>query len=148
MKLAFKKASGLFGNLINIWTGLNGFDHVELVFNNGMSFSSTYSGVRFAKIKYEDYPNDFIIVDIDCKELFNLTEKEVWDRCTQIAGSKYDGKGIMLYEFLPFRIEDPKSFYCSESVAYAIDFKPYQISPNKLYRKIIKLKIECIKNND
>ena len=136
MKLAFYR--GRYGTLadwaIILWTmGL--YSHVELVFSNGTSFSSSGrdGGARFAEIGYSHKERwEFVKLDIDGEE-----EKEIWNECKRLIGKKYDWLGIFFHQFLPLNTQDDDKWWCSEIVAYILGILPFRISPNKLYNAVI-----------
>lgn len=135
MKLAFYKAEhgNIIDKLIGLWTR-GPFSHVELLFSDGVSFSSSQwdGGVRFKKIDYS-HKERWSFLDIDGI----ANESEVKYLANKLRGAKYDWLGIFLYEFLPFNIQNSKKWYCSEICAHLLGLTPCQMSPNKLY-KIVK----------
>ena len=156
LTLAFYKSEygGVLGKLINWWTKYdkytwrktaNRFNHVELIFSDGMSFSSQekkYSdgspaGVRLKKIKYS-HPERWLFVRFPLV----CSEKRVRNKAESILGAKYDWKGILLYQFLPFGLEDANSWYCSECTSWALYLEPYKLNPNNMFDKVIQYVID------
>ena len=143
MKLAFKRASGFVGNAINLLSGRRGFCHVELVFSDGMSFSSTTldpgdgdDGVRFKDIRYSG--------GVEKWAFHRLTVSEYAERAMRAAaevleGAPYDKGGVLRFLF-PWLKEHPKRYFCSEVVVTVLQaggvlpasVKPWKVSPNAL----------------
>ena len=144
VQLAFRKGwvnksgfDGLYAFFIMIrsWSL---FTHVELKLPNGLSFSSVDEGVRFKKIKYS-HPDRWQFVELDVVKLINPVTKinfnnaqELYDFCKTIHGD-YDWTGIVLYEGLPFGIDDPGKWWCSEVCSYVIGLIKYKINPGELF---------------
>ncbi|NJL70930.1 MAG: hypothetical protein HC888_04590 [Candidatus Competibacteraceae bacterium] len=110
------------------------FTHVELLFSDGMCFSSTENegGCRFKKIDMDF--SRWVILEIDCPE------DKIRKFCEQREFCKYDWFGLL--GFILRRNTDRKNrYYCSEVCAEAmsiegvIKFKPL-LSPNTLYWKL------------
>ena len=136
MKLAFYK--GVHGNifdwLILLWTW-GKYSHVELVFGDNTSFSSSQwdSGVRFKKINYSHLNRwDFIELPFDADE-----EEVIKEKCKKLVGKAYDWIGIIFDQFLPLNIHDQDKWWCSEVVANVLGILPERVSPNKLHRMLI-----------
>lgn len=145
IKVAFYKSES--GNiedyLVDKWSNMlnkilhrsiicyNGFSHVELVFSNGISFSSSKrdGGTRFKTI---DYGNNWEIINV--QSLY--TEDEIFQKAVTLDGLKYDWLGLFLHEFIPLDIEDRKSWWCSEVVCYLLGVEDYNINPNYFYSLI------------
>jgi len=126
---------------ISLWTRSK-ITHTELVFPDGCSYSSSAmdGGVRRKVIQYS-HPERWVFVKL-CHRIGNYeacyiqTCRESFDL---ILGADYDHKGIWLGEFLPFRMQDPNKWYCSEACKYALNWrKPHQVSPKELHAEAIR----------
>ena len=146
LTLAFYKAehADVVGKLISWWTKWDlytwkktagRFCHVELIFSDGMSFSSQEKadsdgsnyGVRFKKIEYS-HPERWMFLRFPIKN-----ESKIRKEASLLIGNKYDWLGILLYQFLPFGKENPKAWYCSECTSYVLGFDPYKLNPNTMF---------------
>jgi hypothetical protein len=136
MKLAFYK--GVYGNvldwLIMLWT-MGQYSHVELVFSDGVSFSSSQwdGGVRFKKINYS-HKERWGFIELEIAE---EKEQELREKCEKLVGKKYDWLGIMFDQFIPLNTQDSDRWWCSEIVAHILDIEPERVSPNRLYRRMM-----------
>lgn len=141
MKIIFYRAnySNWFGKQIARFTK-GEFSHVEIMFSDGLCFSSVSEekGVRIKEM--EVTPEEWEIIDIGHKDI----EGQVKEYCMQFVGKKYDWLGILGFILSPIydRIYGkPEKYYCSEIVTEVLCkfdiIECYQrISPNELYRKI------------
>lgn len=149
MKMAIYIAStgSLVDKAIDIWTGLHGYSHCEIVFDHIESSdddtwlccsSSPRDGeLRFNRI--DIYSRHWHVVDIP---EINTVEQEqtVYDQLKKMEGAKYDWKGIFLFFIFRFvKKQDDKKWWCSEICAYVLNQYVksdlcYRISPNKLAR--------------
>jgi hypothetical protein len=109
MKVIFyiAKSGDWLDKFVGLWTR-GKYSHCELVFSDGMCFSSSPrdGGTRFKAIEIN--PKHWDIVEVS-------TDKEVEIRqwCESQCGLKYDWLGILgLAIHLP--IENRKKWYCSE----------------------------------
>jgi hypothetical protein len=140
MRLAFKKSSGFTGKLIDWLSGGDGFCHVELIFSDGISFSSTTMdeekpGVRFKQIAYS-HPQTWVFVELAVTE---DQEAQMVCKAIEIEHAPYDYRGVARF-VLPWMPEHPTAYFCSESVLTALQagglfpgIKPHKVSPNRLY---------------
>ena len=120
------------------------YSHCELILDRkfkgsgkALSFSSSYrdGGVRKKVIDYDPNKWDFLVFNIE------LTFNQLLVKCKQYIGFEYDLLGIFLNEFLPFGIHNLIKWYCSEILNRVIFYcliNKCQISPNKLFIKILK----------
>ncbi len=150
MKVALYIASSgsLIDKGIDIWTGLHGYSHCEIVFEHVMipadgkwltcSASPRDGEVRFNKININS--GHWHLVDIP---EVDTMEKEaiVYNLLMTMVGDKYDWKGILLYFIFAFmKKQDNNKWWCSEIVGYILDRfgspMKYRISPNKLAKKL------------
>ncbi len=131
MKLAFYKASKgtLLDTAINIWTGGYGYSHVELVFSDGMSFSSSprEGEVRLKKIDFD--PDKWEFCDL---RNYDMDEARVRAQAENFVGRDYDWKGIFLWFVLSIKKQDNSKWWCSEIIAFLLKWQNFRISPNKL----------------
>jgi hypothetical protein len=137
MKLAFYRAiaGGLLDWLIAMrhW---GKYSHVELVFSDGLSFSSSIrdGGVRFKRIEYKPDRWDFLDLPITAPEEY-IVRRWAEDQ----LGKGYDKPGILAY-INPLRKQDPNRYYCSEICCEALqqigwfrDVDPAWVWPTKLF---------------
>ncbi len=125
MKVAFYKGKGNWTDkLIRLWTG-GIYSHCEIVIGDEWYTASWYDGgVVKRKINYNKDSWDFIEVP----DTFIKNTVEFFE---QTKGAKYDLKGILLNEFLPFKTEDSDRWYCSEWAAKVFGLN-IKTNPNKL----------------
>lgn len=138
MRMAFYKSNrGTFLDfMIDAWTGFGGFSHCELVFSDGMSFSSSprEGKCRFKSIKYDD---KWVMVDLDW--IGDLNEGEIRLQCINEVGKKYDYLGIFFTFVLPIHVDDRKKWWCSEICTKMIGIKKFRISPNRLFKVLMNV---------
>lgn len=110
-------------------TGNYGYSHVELIFSNGLSFSSSDrdGGTRFKNIKYD--PSRWVIYEIPASASY---EYRTFHRAKEIAGQKYDYLGILFYHLIPIKLQGNNRWWCDEAVSYALGFRNFRKNPNKL----------------
>lgn len=137
MKLAFYKATNenLFGKAIAWWTK-GPYSHVELVFSNGMSFSSSSrdGGTRWKRIDYSDGKWDLVEIPVNA-----VDEARIARWCDSVCGAKYDWDGIFGF-VIPFWRQHANDWFCSEVCTAALQrvgllsgVNPASTSPSKLY---------------
>jgi hypothetical protein len=151
IKIAFYKGDGDILNKIVRWWTKSKYSHAELVLPDG----ATWIGISpLLKSKVES--REKLIVDnlewdfIKVK----ITEEQyqtIIDFFDQTRGCGYDWIGMLLSQFLPFRIKYHNRWYCSEWIAYAlriacvIDWKIIKIydrkdlSPGVLYSIVAEI---------
>lgn len=136
MQLAFKKADGnFFSRAIGLLTG-GKFCHVELVFSDGMSWSSNYpEGVRFIVQMY-GIPG-WTMLPVPCTK---REEETVRQWCSTKVGTPYDLRGVVLFKN-PVIHEDEAKFFCDEACITALQqigrimkIDAGEESPNSLYK--------------
>lgn len=141
MKIAFYKGKGqILDKVIKWFTGGN-FSHVEILFKDGICFSSSTRdkgiGCRFKQIDMDD--GKWGIIDV---EVPDESEEAVRDWCTTQLACKYDFIGIIGFAITPFRnsMQSDKRWYCSEIVAEGLrrgntkyDNIPKRINPSMLH---------------
>lgn len=154
LKVAFYRAridGRIWDQAVNWFSGFGGFAHVELVFSDGVSFSSTSMdqppGPRFKQIDYSAHPKRWELVDLPqvSSEIEDSVRAWATEKVAMNAG--YDWGAI--WGFVPFVrrfvAPDDDRWICSEIVATALLFAGvlpisspamHQISPNRL-RKLL-----------
>jgi len=154
MKLAFyihrpkinRPKRWLVSKIVKIFAGNKGSDwqrnitHVELVFRDGISFSSSGfdNGVRFKKIDYEKHPERWKIIDIDPFELRGVNESYFESSLQKYIGLKYDFWGVIWYfgfNKRKDRYQKNDKWWCSEIVAYVLKENVFRISPYELFKR-------------
>lgn len=131
MKLAFYKASS--GNwldkAINLFTGLYGYSHVELVFSDGMCFSCSprENETRFKKIDLDD--DKWVVVDVECSD---TKEELIREQAEKLVGKKYDWWGIFFYFVIPLKKQSDGKWWCSEICAYLLKWIIFRVHPNRM----------------
>jgi hypothetical protein len=153
-----------FGNLmddaINAFSGLGGFSHAEIVFSDGVSFSSTQrddlgigkaGGTRYKTIDYDANPDRWLLIEIPCTP---EEEAVVRSFCDSELGCGYDYAGCVRF-VLPFWKAHDTEWFCSEVVVAALQHlwktkkhlswgffvrtyglrkvRPERVSPNRLF---------------
>lgn len=146
ISLAFYKASNgsVIDRLINRFSGNAGYSHVEIVFSNGMFFTSSPrdGGVRLKVIKPDPNHWDFINLHLTTEQ-----EQTIWDWALKQAepnwpngkpSIKYDWNGVIGF-LLPLS-DNPNDKFCSEECLEALQLidwgpavRPITVSPNSLY---------------
>lgn len=132
MQLAFYRGRGRFVDwLIKYWTQ-GRFSHVEVVFSDGMCYSSSPrdGGVRFKKIDLKDEKWDVLEVDVG-------DETVVREWCKTQVGKGYDFLGIFGFAILPHRndVQSNRRWYCSEisaEVLRRVAPKTYHSIPKRI----------------
>ena len=131
LQAAFYKSTrqgiaGIYNRLVRWWD--NGkYSHVEIIFSDGLSGSSSFmdGGVRLKKIEYDPEKWDFVELDI------NELKARTWFENHQ--GCKYDiiGNLRFLIDFLP---DNNDKFFCSEAIAESFGYSDsWRYSPNILF---------------
>lgn len=123
---AYKGEGRLYDHLIRIWTR-SPYSHVEIALGRtethfrGLSASPRDGGVRVAEIEIKPDHWDFFEAE------GNLTAIE------PLVGARYDWKGIFLSQILPFGLDSPSRYFCSELAAVYLGLpKPQSYSPRKI----------------
>lgn len=128
MKVAFyKNNSHLFNRLVSWWTK-GPYSHVELVFNDNLSASSSNRdhGVRYKHIKFN--PDNW-----DVFQLTGFDETFAQKFIAKQLGKKYDIKGLFGFVWAASK-DNPRKYFCSELVMGALGYKePWRFSPNDCY---------------
>lgn len=132
MHIAFYKANspglaGLYNRAVRWWTG-GKYSHVELIFSNGLSASSSFrdGGVRFKTIDYD-------MAKWDIYPLHNVNEAAALQWFQQHQGAPYDIVGNLHFLFNPIA-GSVKKWFCSEAAAAALGVnEPWRCDPNSLH---------------
>ena len=149
MKIALYVASTgtIVDKLIDVYTGLHGYSHCEVVFDKiyghqndeylCCSAAPREGKVRFKRI--DIHSRHWYIVDVP--EIDSpAKEREVYMFLKKLEGAKYDWKGIFLFFIFAFmKKQDDKKWWCSEVCGLVLHTfintkQKYRISPNKLAR--------------
>lgn len=135
-RVAFYKGTrpgipGVYNRAVRAWTQ-GPYSHVELVFSDGWSASSSFEdgGVRFKRIDYAPARWDFIELPAEWEpyalEYFEQRNHKV----------RYDLVGNLHFVIGLVGHSAPREF-CSESVAGALRFEqPWRYHPNTLYSAV------------
>jgi hypothetical protein len=144
MKLAFYKGGGpwardFIGGLIKWWTH-GQFSHVELVFNDGLSYSARAEDdrVSFKAIDYTRHPERWTMVSLEaCRD---IDESFIRKHAERHKGEKYDFVGICTDQVFHTHFHKEDAWWCSEICAHILGFEPELICPQELYDRITKAK--------
>lgn len=140
---------------INAFSGFGGYSHAELVFSDGISFTSTSrgddgsciyadgrpkkDGTRFKFIDYSLNPQRWTRVDVD---LGRAAESYVFAWCVGELDARYDFAGCARF-VLPFWGQHKSQWFCSEIVVAALmhggllrGAVPHKTSPNQLAKRL------------
>ena len=138
MSLAFYKAKygGWMNKLIDLFTGRRGYSHVEIVFSDDLSFSSSPSdgGCRFKKIDYATEAKEWDLIPVP----MGLQDEDIIRMfCQKQEGMQYDWSGALGVPFHYFRQQRDR-WFCTEVIISAfqqvgvmVPLKPKKFSPNK-----------------
>lgn len=137
MEIAFYQAK--YGQKFDKWISWftwGPYSHVELVFSDGVFFSSSPrdDGVRFKKIEPKEDHWRFYPVDVTSQQ-----EQIVRDWCNTKVGLPYDWMGIHAF-FIPWVIRQRKEeWFCSEICITALQLvdlfpgvRPHKTTPNRM----------------
>ena len=149
IKIAFYKGKGKLHNKIIRWWTKSKYSHAELVLPDDVtwiSISPFYNSKVSARPNpiYDKNKWDFLTFKINEDQYRSIIK--FYDRT---AGCRYDWIGMLLSQFLPFRIKQKGRWYCSEWIAYALImtnvinwqkapiFEFSDLSPGILYNMLI-----------
>lgn len=164
MKIALYKCAfdgNALDEAINLFSGRGGYSHAELVFSDGVSFSSTSrdrsvdckgrekpDGTRFKEIDYTANPNRWSLFDIPIGPAVECGIRSI---AKSLLDARYDYWGCVRF-VIPFVKEHRQKYFCSEVVVellrHAGQFTylvPHKTSPNalaKVLRRLPKLPSE------
>ncbi len=141
MKIALYKAgTGSFAggklicNLIDQFSGRDGYAHVEFVFSDGVFFSSApFEGVRFKRT--EVIQNEWRFFDLD---ITSVEEEKLRRWCESKEGLEYDWMGVFGFVLPTHHAQD--RWFCSEIIVAGLQqleifchLDAWKISPNDLF---------------
>jgi hypothetical protein len=120
IKIAFYRGQGSWHNRLIRWWTKSPYSHAELILADGVTWISIspfaeQKVVAKAKVLYDNKVWDFLE--------FEVTEQQHADILKfydHTAGQRYDWIGMLLSQFLPFRIKQHNRWYCSQWIAYAL----------------------------
>ena len=125
LKIAcYKKSKTLFGKLIVRQQRLYWiperyarYSHVELVFEDWLSFSSSEVdwGVRFKNIEWKNENWDFIELEVSKNKY-----RKILEFCKKQEGNRYNKVGIFFAQILNFNRKKHWTWFCSEIVTRAL----------------------------
>jgi hypothetical protein len=111
IRLAFYRGSGNWFDKITRWRTAGNFTHTEIVFSDGISFSSSQwdKGTRFKRIEYSDR-SKWALIDVP---LVNEADVRTW--CESQIGKGYDWRGILkIFAAGTVKKDDAERWWCSE----------------------------------
>lgn len=145
VQLAFYNGKENFFNKMTCWRTNGNHSHVEIIFADGFSFSSSQwdGGVRFKDILYTS-TDKWDILDIP--DMGVRKEKLMKEWCESQVGKKYDYRGILRF-FVGVKEDNPDKWFCSEICCAALQrvrvlpslLVPSQMSPEDLYIAVLSL---------
>jgi hypothetical protein len=125
--------AGIYNRAVRV-RGRGPYSHVELLFSDGWSASSSFSdgGVRFKQIDYRDGNWDILELPPEWEAYARL-----WFKLN--AGKPYDVMGNVFLA-VGFFGDDWNKFFCSEAAAAALKIdQPFRFEPNTLYPTIKRM---------
>lgn len=122
IRIAFHTSKGWLGSTVALLTG-GPYDHVEIVFPDGLSWSSSFvdKGSRFAEIEFNPDRWDFVDLTIAGDKVLLMRAM-----AEQLNGRPYGVAKVMNFvsrALLNKEFPDPKgdnSLFCSEAVALVL----------------------------
>jgi hypothetical protein len=151
-----RRNGSIVDGAISVFSGFGKYYHAELLFSDGLSFTSTQmdpginavDGCRFKRIDYNKHPERWDIIDIPADA---IEEDRVRNFCRRQLGCRYDYAGCVRFA-IPFWTEHKDKWFCSEVVTAALQqlfsagyesdaahavrrlrgVKPWRVSPNHL----------------
>ena len=138
---------GIIGRLINAFSFRGGFSHAELVFGDGMCFSSSGEdgGTRFKRIDLD--PRKWLLIDVwttrreeETVRAWCNSQLRVWHperKCFVRKG--YDRWGV-IGMILPCHADEKTRLFCSETCVAALQqigrfgkAEAWRVSPNGIW---------------
>jgi len=119
--LAFAKGQETFFDKMVEWRTGGIHTHVELVFSDGESFSSSQwdGGTRFKTINYSNKEKwDMVPIGI-----YGMGEKAIREYCRELLGRKYDWRTILRLFAGKKIVEDQVKLMCSETCHHVLKKK-------------------------
>ena len=118
--IAFYKGKGnAINSIVRKWTK-SPYSHAELILNDKETWLSIspFLKSQISSRKNDSYnPDAWDFIKISITEEQHNTIKEFYDLT---VGDGYDWVGMILSQFLPFKIKQKDRWYCSEWIAYAL----------------------------
>jgi hypothetical protein len=152
---------------IKVFSGLGEFCHAELVFSDGVSFSSTArdpsldsagnakpDGTRFKRIDYSAHPERWMLIPVgmphgyDGDEGYAADEAAIRAFALSELDARYDYAGCFRF-VVPFWRESPANWFCSEIVTACLQqvdhpavrgLTPWRVSPNELQQRFCEVR--------
>ena len=120
VKVAFYKGKGSWKNKIIRWWTKSQYSHAELIMPDHFTWititpfrNSTVSSRIQTEYDIENW--DFLSLEVNEDQVQIIN-----DFFDETKGCRYDWWGMILSQFLPFRIKRTNRWYCSEWIAYAL----------------------------
>lgn len=137
MKVAFYKGTrpglqGIYNRLVRLLDGSK-YSHVELLFNDGISASSSYmdGGVRFKVIEFDSKKWDLF----ELKGYDSVKAKLFF---AEHLGQPYDVMGNIKV-IIPWWPHSKTKWHCTEIIAEALGLEAsYSFGPKKLFEYLVK----------
>lgn len=152
IKVAFyKNSKSIFGWLIR-WkqekkypSRYARYSHVELVFEDGQSFSSSEQDwwVRFKDIKFIDYYWDFIELEMNTEKYNNIL-----DFCKRQTWNSYNWFWIFFAQMFNFNLKWNWDWFCSEICSRALQEAWYLCAESSLFMDPGKLAMTLEKQDN
>jgi len=120
ISIAFYKGEGnIFNKIVRKWTG-SVYSHAELILADGRTWISITPFIKskiYSKKDPEYNENEWDFVELSVTpEQHSIIERFY----LLTEGCRYDWVGMLLSQFLPFKIKSQGRWYCSEWIAYAL----------------------------
>jgi len=137
IKIAFYKHSkSIFGHLIRFKQAFKyenryaRYSHVELVFENWLSFSSSEEDdwVRFKQINHKTKNWDFIEIEISEEKYIKILKF-----CRRQKGNKYNWFWIFFAQILNMNFKKEWDWFCSEIVSRALQEASFLCPESSLF---------------
>jgi hypothetical protein len=138
MEIAFFKAiyGGLKGKIVSKWTGQGEYSHCELVFSDGLCFSTDKQDGYGGKTRWKtiDFDTKWDIIPLSIKDEQEATLR-AW--CNTQEGMDYDHLSTVGYTFFR-RWSSVDKWYCSNLAGHALReigiYAPVLCHPTELYK--------------
>ena len=118
--IAFFKGKGAFINkIVRSWTK-SPYSHAELILNDSETWLSISPFMKSQVSSRKNLlynPAEWDFVEIEVTEEQHDTIEQFYELT---KGCGYDWVGMILSQFLPFRIKQKNRWYCSEWIVYAL----------------------------
>lgn len=154
MKIAFYIGGETFIDKAIQWWDQERESHCELIFSDGVSFSSRPKGwgTSFKAQGKIDYSDSSKWEVIDLSEFIDSDAEEIIRKwCVAEDDCWYDIIGIFFSVVFPFGFQNPWWWFCSEvccaalqQIGWFVDEKSWKITPSELH-KITNIEISRLK---